>query len=178
MKWKMDNNILSCPHNFISSGILRKGAIEARRHQPVIIPINSKDGVILGEGKGNPKWNISAPHGSGRIIRRNEVANQYTLSEYSNIVRFTRLKAECNIFIKENCKYKGDDVNVYNDGVNLLSKIEEEEQYCSKKDNKKLGSYRKKIEKIINRFKSSEDIEYKNKNKRKNKLKDMVMSLS
>ena len=112
------------------------------------------------------------------IFLCDEFTSQYTLSEYSNIVRFTRLKAECNIFIKENCKYKGDDVNVYNDGVNLLSKIEEEEQYCSKKDNKKLGSYRKKIEKIINRFKSSEDIEYKNKNKRKNKLKDMVMSLS
>ena len=43
-----------------------------------------KDGVILGLGKGNPDWNMSAPHGSGRKLRRDEVKNQYTVSSFKN----------------------------------------------------------------------------------------------
>lgn len=32
----------------------------------VIIPVNMRDGIILGTGKGSPEWNGSAPRGSGR----------------------------------------------------------------------------------------------------------------
>ena len=79
--------ILDVPHNTIdlispSGMIIRKGAISARTGKDVVIPINSKDGVIIGKGKGNHDWNYSAPHGSGRIMNRTEVANQHTLSEY------------------------------------------------------------------------------------------------
>jgi len=48
----------------------------------VIIPVNMRDGVILGTGKGNPDWNYSAPHGSGRKIKRTEVQNNYTVSSF------------------------------------------------------------------------------------------------
>jgi RNA-splicing ligase RtcB len=33
-------------------------------------------------GKGNPEWNESAPHGSGRRMKREEVKNQYTVSQF------------------------------------------------------------------------------------------------
>jgi RNA-splicing ligase RtcB len=43
-----------------------------------------RDGVILGVGKGNPDWNYSAPHGSGRVLRRDEVKNHYTVSAFKS----------------------------------------------------------------------------------------------
>ena len=62
--------------------ILRKGAISAKKDEKVIIPINMKDGIILGTGLGNKEWNNSAPHGSGRVYRRSEVKEHHTLSEF------------------------------------------------------------------------------------------------
>lgn len=75
-------------HNYIGDdNILRKGAISAYENQTVIIPINMKDGIILGAGKGNEDYNYSAPHGAGRILRRDEVKNNHTLSEYKKIMK-------------------------------------------------------------------------------------------
>ena len=41
-----------------------------------------RDGVILGVGLGNEAWNYSAPHGAGRILKRSDVADLHTLSEF------------------------------------------------------------------------------------------------
>jgi RNA-splicing ligase RtcB len=41
-----------------------------------------KEGVMLGKGKGNGDWNYSAPHGAGRIMKRVDVANNYTVSDF------------------------------------------------------------------------------------------------
>ena len=46
-----------------------------------------KDGIILGAGKGNEDYNYSAPHGAGRILRRDEVKNNHTLYEYKKIMK-------------------------------------------------------------------------------------------
>ena len=82
MKWKAMEQF-SVPHNYLDdSGILRKGAISARQGEAVVIPANMRDGVILGIGKGNADWNYSAPHGSGRKLKREDVKNQYTVSEF------------------------------------------------------------------------------------------------
>jgi RNA-splicing ligase RtcB len=85
MKWK-DKEVISCIHNYVDfSGaepVLRKGAISAKENEDVIIPINMKDGVILGKGKGNAVWNNSAPHGSGRIASREVTNNTHTVSEF------------------------------------------------------------------------------------------------
>ena len=62
--------------------ILRKGAISAKAGERVIIPINMRDGVILGTGLGNAEWNTSAPHGAGRIYKRSEVAQHHTVSDF------------------------------------------------------------------------------------------------
>lgn len=51
-------------HNYINfkDNIIRKGAIAAYEGEKVLIPINMRDGSIIGIGKGNPDWNYSAPH--------------------------------------------------------------------------------------------------------------------
>jgi RNA-splicing ligase RtcB len=82
MKWKAVEQF-SVPHNYLDdSGILRKGAISAKKGEPVVIPVNMRDGIILGIGKGNAEWNYSAPHGSGRKLKREDVKSQYTVSEF------------------------------------------------------------------------------------------------
>lgn len=85
MKWKPVEE-KNCIHNYIDNShgevILRKGAISARENEDVIIPINMKDGVIIGKGKGNKDWNYSAPHGAGRISSRKEVLDSHTVSEF------------------------------------------------------------------------------------------------
>ena len=88
MKWKVIDQI-NCIHNYIdcrketvdilSSPVLRKGAISALKDEDVIIPINMRDGIILGKGKGNKNWNCSAPHGSGRILKRVDIKGKYTV---------------------------------------------------------------------------------------------------
>lgn len=85
MKWKVEDSFCVV-HNYVDfSGndpLLRKGAISAKDGERVIIPINMRDGIILGTGLGNPEWNYSAPHGAGRIYRRSEVAEHHTVSEF------------------------------------------------------------------------------------------------
>ena len=85
MKWK-GGEMHSVPHNYITETenglMLRKGAISAQMGEFVAIPVNMRDGIILGTGLGNEEWNFSAPHGSGRLMKREDVKNSHTLSEY------------------------------------------------------------------------------------------------
>lgn len=87
MKLKCEDQFSSV-HNYLEESegvrILRKGAISAKEGEPVIIPANMRDGVVLGRGKGNPDWNYSAPHGSGRRMQRSEVKQHYTVSAFKN----------------------------------------------------------------------------------------------
>ena len=82
MKWKALDRF-SVAHNYVDDfGILHKGSVSARKGERVMIPANMKEGIILGIGKGNAAWNYSAPHGSGRKLKREDVKNQYTVSEF------------------------------------------------------------------------------------------------
>jgi RNA-splicing ligase RtcB len=63
-------------------GTMRKGAIKANKGQKVIIPLNMRDGSIIGIGKGNEFWNNSAPHGAGRIMSRSKAKQSFTMEEY------------------------------------------------------------------------------------------------
>lgn len=75
-----------CIHNYIDhdSNIVRKGAISAKYGEKVLIPINMRDGCILGTGKGNEDWNCSAPHGAGRLMSRMKAKETLNMSDYSN----------------------------------------------------------------------------------------------
>ena len=71
-------------HNYISfeDNIVRKGAISARKGERVLIPMNMRDGCIIGIGKGNDDWNQSAPHGAGRIMSRAKAKETFNIDEY------------------------------------------------------------------------------------------------
>ena len=71
-------------HNYINfdDNIIRKGAISAKKGERVLIPLNMRDGAILGIGKGNTDWNCSAPHGAGRILSRSRAKDVLTLEEF------------------------------------------------------------------------------------------------
>lgn len=83
MGWNIDNYFESI-HNYISfdDNIVRKGAISAKKGEKVIIPINMRDGCIIGIGKGNDDWNNSAPHGAGRVMSRMQAMEIIDLEEY------------------------------------------------------------------------------------------------
>lgn len=73
----------SCVHNYIDeNGILRKGAISARLGERVFIPLNMRDGALMGRGLGNPDWNFSAPHGAGRACSRTDARHAYRVEDY------------------------------------------------------------------------------------------------
>lgn len=76
--------LFSTIHNYISVDemILRKGSISARQGEKVLIPMNMRDGCILGAGKSNADWNYSAPHGAGRVMSRNAAKEKLSLDEF------------------------------------------------------------------------------------------------
>ena len=71
-------------HNYIEFGsnIVRKGAISAKAGERVLIPINMRDGCIIGVGKGNPDWNYSAPHGAGRLMSRSQAKELIDIEDF------------------------------------------------------------------------------------------------
>lgn len=71
-------------HNYIDTEkmILRKGAVSAEKGEILLIPINMRDGSLICLGKGNPDWNMSAPHGAGRLFSRQKAKKQFTLDAF------------------------------------------------------------------------------------------------
>lgn len=86
MKWKALDSVETV-HNYVGTlpdgrKILRKGAVAAMEGERLLIPVNMKEGMLVCTGKGNPDWNYSAPHGAGRIYRRDQVKEHYTVSDF------------------------------------------------------------------------------------------------
>ncbi|MDR3174807.1 MAG: RtcB family protein [Treponema sp.] len=75
-------------HNYIdtAASIIRKGAISAKRDEPLVIPFSMAEGAVLGRGKGSAAWNYSAPHGSGRKKARTDTKS-FSLDEYRKEMR-------------------------------------------------------------------------------------------
>lgn len=89
---KMNLDYIDCfetIHNYISfeDNIVRKGAISAKKGEMVLIPMNMRDGCIIGIGKGNDDWNCSAPHGAGRIMSRMQAKETFNLDEYKESMK-------------------------------------------------------------------------------------------
>lgn len=76
-------------HNYINfnDNIIRKGAISAYEGERLLIPINMRDGSILGVGRGNSDWNYSAPHGAGRVLSRTEAKAKLSLDDFKETMR-------------------------------------------------------------------------------------------
>lgn len=75
------------PHNYIDRErrVLRKGA-QSAEGDPILIPINMRDGMIVGEPIQDDivreEWNYSSPHGAGRRLSRGEARNQLELETF------------------------------------------------------------------------------------------------
>ena len=71
-------------HNYYNfeDKIIRKGAISAHKNEKIIIPVNMRDGSILAIGKGNEEWNLSAPHGAGRLMSRGRAKENISLERF------------------------------------------------------------------------------------------------
>ena len=106
-------NEVESVHNYIDEfdGIIRKGAISAQKGEQVVIPFNMEDGLIIGEGLGNPDWNFSAPHGAGRLGSRKWA------------------KANLNL---EEAKQSMKDKNIWTSSLNLNNLDEVQKAYKSK----------------------------------------------
>src|SRR5690606_28557177 len=77
-------DITNSTHNYIDIKrmVLRKGAISAEKGQLLLIPLNMRDGMLICEGRGNPDWNWSAPHGAGRLYSRAKAKQIFSLEDY------------------------------------------------------------------------------------------------
>ena len=62
--------------------MIRKGSIRAYEGERVIIPFNMRDGLSICEGKSNPDWNFTAPHGAGRIMSRSKAFENLDVEEF------------------------------------------------------------------------------------------------
>ena len=73
-------------HNYIDfeDNIIRKGSIRCNKDEMVIIPLNMRDGSIIGIGKGNVDWNCSGPHGAGRLMSRSKAREAISMADFKD----------------------------------------------------------------------------------------------
>ena len=89
-------------HNYIGDdNILRKGAISAQQGEKVIIPINMRDGSIIGIGKGNPDYNYSGPHGAGRLMSRKTAKDSIILKDFEDTMKSVYTSSVCQSTVDE-----------------------------------------------------------------------------
>ena len=83
LELKSTGRVFTTMHNYIDTfGVIRKGAVSAKKSEPLIIPLNMRDGSLLCTGKGNDDWLQSAPHGAGRLMSRNRAKETLSMEEY------------------------------------------------------------------------------------------------
>jgi RNA-splicing ligase RtcB len=89
--------LIESVHNYINfeDNIIRKGAISARRGETCLIPLSMADGILLCEGKGNPDWNESAPHGAGRLMSRGKAKASISLEDYKQRMETAGVWTSC-----------------------------------------------------------------------------------
>lgn len=70
-------------HNYVDMDdmIIRKGAIASYIGRKMVVPLNMRDGTLICEGKSNPDWNHSSPHGAGRLMSRTAAKSTLNLDE-------------------------------------------------------------------------------------------------
>jgi len=83
------NDMIETSHNFIDfrDFIIRKGAIRSYKGEEVVIPFNMEDGLLICEGKSNPEWNYSAPHGAGRISSRSSIKKKMKQTSSQELIK-------------------------------------------------------------------------------------------
>lgn len=100
---KVSGDSFTTVHNYIDTfgGIIRKGAVSAKKGEPLIIPLNMRDGSLLCTGKGNNDWLQSAPHGAGRLMSRSAAKKQLSMDEYRQQMHDIYSTSVCEATIDE-----------------------------------------------------------------------------
>ncbi len=100
---KVSGTSFTTVHNYINifNGIIRKGAVSAEFGEPLIIPLNMRDGSLLCIGKGNDDWLRSAPHGAGRLMSRSAAKKQLSMDEYRQQMHDIYSTSVCEATIDE-----------------------------------------------------------------------------
>lgn len=79
---------INTTHNYIDFNekewVIRKGSIKAVKGDNVLIPINMRDGVILGKVTDRGEFNNSLPHGAGRILSRTKAFEKLDMEDFKN----------------------------------------------------------------------------------------------
>ena len=85
-------DFISTTHNYIDYDLkvldevphpmVRKGAIRSYSGERMIIPFNMRDGIAICEGKSNPDWNWTAPHGAGRCLSRTQAFEKLKVDDF------------------------------------------------------------------------------------------------
>lgn len=102
LELKSTGRVFTTVHNYIDTfGIIRKGAVSAKRGEPLIIPLNMHDGSLLCTGKGNEDWLYSAPHGAGRLMSRAKAKETLSMDEYSKEMQGIYSTSVCESTIDE-----------------------------------------------------------------------------
>lgn len=102
LELKSTGRVFTTMHNYIDTfGIIRKGAVSAKRGEPLIIPLNMRDGSLLCTGKGNDDWLQSAPHGAGRLMSRAKAKETLSMDEYSKEMQGIYSTSVCESTIDE-----------------------------------------------------------------------------
>jgi RNA-splicing ligase RtcB len=103
LKVKAFDEVISSVHNYVDfhDFIIRKGAISSYVGQKMIIPFNQKDGMVICEGKSNPDWNNSAPHGAGRLYSRSKAKELISLEMVEESMKGIYSTSVCDSTIDE-----------------------------------------------------------------------------
>lgn len=102
LELKSTGRVFTTMHNYIDTfGIIRKGAVSAKKSEPLIIPLNMRDGSLLCTGKGNEDWLYSAPHGAGRLMSRAKAKETLSMDEYSKEMQGIYSTSVCESTIDE-----------------------------------------------------------------------------
>ena len=92
-------------HNYIDltyeTPMLRKGAVDASEGKLLCIPFNMRDGIAICEGKGNPTWLNTAPHGAGRAMSRIQAKKQIEIEEFKESMAAVFSTSVCESTIDE-----------------------------------------------------------------------------
>jgi tRNA-splicing ligase RtcB len=74
-----EENVIESIHNYIDFNdmIMRKGAIRSVIDEMCIVY-----GILICKGKSNKDWNLSAPHGAGRLLERHRASAQLKMSDF------------------------------------------------------------------------------------------------
>ena len=125
---KFTGSVFTTVHNYIDTvgGIIRKGAVSAKKGVPLIIPLNMRDGSLLCTGKGNDDWLQSAPHGAGRLMSRSAAKKQLSMDEYRQQMHGIYSTSVCESTIDEApMAYKSAEEieGLIGDTVNIVKRI-------------------------------------------------------